>query len=313
MFMNDPCQNRYKYPIGINWFFLACFSNIWILVILPNQQSGFPSRLDPWLQPHTVDPRRCDDLQISPLLGSIEKAKHVPKEITEKTRHAVTKWVFQYFVSGHHESLVWHQPEAGPKIRVLMGPGRGSGQVWYLNLSSLKLMVLYIFKWLEMITLNFTPSERWNPWKNPLEMSGILAEHDDVAQFLIQSLGGVPRLANKWNCAKLYWLFSSRSVFTKTFARAHVTLSGQTIIQLLPLGRMGGFPSLKPEVLVLVGKSTTIPDSQGLLHCNLKSDKVNFAAKTLSQQNGRTVVSLAWQKPFKRVSEGMLQDKSLSP
>lgn len=123
---------------------------------------------------------------------------------------------------------------------------------------------------------------KWLPWISPLRLkggtwksignSGILAEHDDVAQFLIISLGGVPRLANKWNCTKLYWLFSSRSVFTTTFGRAHVTLSGQTIIQLLLLGRMGGFPSLKPEVLVLIGKSTTIPDSQGLLHCNLKSD-----------------------------------------
>lgn len=227
----------------------------------------------------------------SRLLGSIEKAKHVPKEITEKTRHTVTKWVFQWqsWEPGMTSTFSLIVQRQGPPIRVLMGFG-DDGRSSLVFESSMKLMVLYIFKWLEMITLNFTPpSERWNPWKNPLDMSGILAEHDDVAQFLIISLGGVPRLANKWNCTKLYWLFSSS--FTKTFAKAHVTLSGQTImIQLLPLGRMGGFPSLQPEVLVLVGKSTTIPDMGSATHCNLKSD-VNFAAKTLSQQNGRTVAA----------------------
>lgn len=136
------------------------------------------------------------------------------------------------------------------------------------------------------------PSERWNLKSSIFQIRDFGRAHDDATQFLILFLGGVPRLANKWNCTKLYWLFSPKSVFTKTFGRAHVTLSGQTIVQLLPLGRMGGFPSLKPEVLVSVGKSKTIPDSQGLLHCNLKSDKVNFAAKTLSQQNRTVAASL---------------------
>lgn len=223
----------------------------------------------------------------SPLLGSIEKAKHVPKEITEKTRHTVTKWVFQL-------------PSWEPGMTSTRGRAQNQGTDGRATIrsslvfeSSMKIMAVHI----HMVGNDYLPwknhpSQRWNLKSSIFQIRDFGRAHDDATQFLILFLGGVPRLANKWNCTKLYWLFSPRSVFTKTFGRAHVTLSGQTIVQLLPLGRMGGFPSLKPEVLVSVGKSKTIPDSQGLLHCNLKSDKVNFAAKTLSQQNRTVAASL---------------------
>lgn len=42
---------------------------------------------------------------------------------------------------------------------------------------------------------------------------------------------------------------------------------------------MGGFPSLKPEVLVLVGKSTTIPD-MGSVALRIIDRAINFQAKS---------------------------------